>query len=129
MDNEVRGIAFPFRIGGRGGVVMSGRTVEGETHIKEGFLQLLSTQEWERVMTPRGIPPLDIFFNDLNETTKNMVIFKIEEAVRVYEPRIEILDINIEEDEQVDKSMAHVITVSYRILDSGEVQSVSVSIA
>lgn len=119
MDNEVRGISFPFRIGGRGGVVMSGESYGRPLHIEEGLRQLLGTTQWERVMNPVGIEPLDIFFNDLNETTKNMAIFKINEAIRVYEPRVTVREIQLHKEEQEDGSMAHIIELSYEVVDSG----------
>jgi uncharacterized protein len=127
MDNEVRGISFPFRIGGRGGVVMSGQDISEQRHIKEGIMQLLGTSEWERVMTPRGLPPLANFFNNLNETTKNMAIFQITEALNVYEPRVEVMDIQIHE-EEVDEEMRHIVGVTYRVLNNGEISSLAIPV-
>lgn len=129
MDNEVRGISFPFRIGGRGGVVMSGQTVSEQMHIKDGLKQLFTTDISERVMKPfYGLYTLDIFFDNLNETTKNMAIFKIREAVEIWEPRVRIREVDITEMEIESGKIAHVITLSYDLTDSGVVDSLSITV-
>jgi len=126
---EYQGISFPFRIGGRGGVVMSGRTNTVQQHLKEGLEVLLGTKEFERVMRPlNGLEPLDIFFNDLNGTTKNMAIYKITETIENYEPRVNVINVDIHEEEQVDGSMAHIITINYTERDMEEVYTVSVRV-
>jgi uncharacterized protein len=129
MDNEVRGISFPFRIGGRGGVVMSGNTITEQMHIKDGLKQLFTTDVSERVMKPfYGLYNLDIFFDNLNESTKNMAIFKIREAVEIWEPRVQVRNIDIVETDLEDGKIAHIITLSYSLVDSGAVDTMSVQV-
>lgn len=128
MDNEIKGISFPFRIGGRGGVTMSGRTPTIQQHLKECLEVLLGTREGERVMRPyNGLEELDIFFNDLNETTKNMAIFKINEKVQQLEPRVAITDIEIYPQDQVDGSIAHIVDITYEETDSGTIGTLSMN--
>lgn len=128
MDNEYKGISFPFRIGGRGGVTMSGRTHTIQLHVKECLESLLGQREGERVMRPyNGLEELDIFFNDLNETTKNMAIFKINEKVQQLEPRVAITDIEIYPQDQVDGSIAHIVDITYEETDSGTIGTLSMN--
>lgn len=128
MDKDYQGIAFPFRIGGRGGVVMNGRTNTKQQHIEDCLKVLLGTKEFERVMRPyNGLEELDIFFNDLNETTKNMAIFKINEKVQEFEPRVAIVDIDVRSEDQVDGSLAHIVTVTYSEADTGTISTMEVS--
>lgn len=128
MNKEIKGLSYPFRVGGRGGVVMSGRTITEEQHIKECIMTLLGTREWERVMRPgNGIEDLDVFFDDLNETTKAMAAFKIREAITAQEPRVEVRDVTFAE-VQTDNGMGHVVNVAYEVLASGEAGSMAVSI-
>ena len=129
MVNEYQGISFPFRINGRGGVAMSGRTNTEQKHIQESLQVLLGTKEFERVMRPYlGLEELDIFFNDLNETTKNMAIFKINEKVQIYEPRIAVTDIQIVSQEQLDGSIAHIVNLSYTEADTGTLGTVTLNL-
>jgi phage baseplate assembly protein W len=128
MNNEIKGVAFPFRVGGRGGILMSGNSVSEQQHIKENILSGLGTREGERVMKPYlGMEDLDIFFNDLNETTKNMVIFKIREKMIEMEPRVEITDVQIYE-EDTGGGIAYIINLMYVELDSDRVNSTTFTI-
>lgn len=129
MDNEYKGISFPFRIGGRGGIVMSGQSITGQEHRKERLKVLLGTRKYERVMRPaNGLVDLDIFFNDLNETTKNMAIFRITETIEEFEPEITVMDIDIQSEDQVDGSVAHIITITYAEPETGNVESLALQI-
>lgn len=129
MDNDIKGISFPFRIGGRGGIVMSGNTITGQQHRKERLKVLLATRKYERVMRPaNGLADLDVFFNDLNETTKNMAIFRITETIEEFEPDITIMDIDIQSEEQLDGAVAHIITITYAEPETGNVESLALQI-
>ena len=128
MDNEYKGISFPFRIGGRGGVASSGRTNSTQHHVKECLLVLLGSKEAERVMRPyNGLAELDVLFNNLNETTKNMIVFKVTEKIQEFEPRVSVVSIDVAEEILFDDSRAFVITVIYRENDTGNVESVSIN--
>ena len=128
MANEVKGISFPFRIGGRGGVVLSGENFSEQLHIKESMTQLLGTTVGERHMKADiGLgDDLELFFEDLNETTKNMAIFKINEVVARYEPRVTVTYIDIVREENYPDKEVYVISVSYTINGTGVTDTVSV---
>lgn len=127
-NEEYQGISFPFRISGRGGIATSGRTNTEQQHIRECLSVLLGTMEFERVMRPyNGLEELDIFFNDLNESTKNMAIFKINEKVQEFEPRIVIRDINIVSQTQQDGSIKHIVALAYTEADRESLTTLTLS--
>lgn len=86
-----RGISFPFRIGNKGGVVMSDVTKTNPIHINESIEQILRTSKYERVMEPHIGSALDIAIFEPNEvTTHNLIKYQIIEALKVQEPRITV---------------------------------------
>ena len=129
MHGDIKGVSFPFRIGGRGGVVMSGRTSTVQQHIRECLTVLLGTMEYERVMRPfNGLEELDIFFEDLNATTRQMAIFKINEKVQEFEPRVIVTDIQIHAEVQRDNSTTHIVNLAYIETDTGNSSTLSLNL-
>ena len=127
MNNEVKGVSFPFRIGGRGGVAMSGSSITGQQHLKENIMSIVGTKEFERVMNPLfGLEDLDIFFADLNESTKSMASFKIREKLSELEDRVEIVNIVITPLTLDDGTQGNIVTIDFVEVDSGNLSSVSV---
>lgn len=92
-----KGISFPFRIDGRGGVANSELTYTQLERIKESIYQILLTYPGERVMEPEfGCRLRDfIFENVMDATVKTMIRFEIERAITRWEPRIQINNIAI----------------------------------
>ena len=114
MAEDYKGISFPFRIGGRGGIAMSGRNITEQQHIKESVMHLLGTNEFERVMNPfKGLEDLSMLFDFPDEAVKNMAIYKITEFLTLNEPRIEVKEITINTADIGIKETAHVIKVLY----------------
>lgn len=129
MDNEIKGISFPFRIGGRGGWATSGPTFTHQQKVKERIKSLLGIKEFERVMRPwNGLEELDIFFNDLNETTKNMAEFKIREKLQQMEPEIQIIDIQLNTQTLLDGKIIHIISLTYMLVGDREASTLSVEL-
>ena len=128
MVTEYKGISFPFRIGGRGGVAMSGKTITGQQHLKEALQILLGTNEFERGMRPYyGLEDLGILFAELNETTKSMVAFKVTEKIQQFEPRVTVVSVNVQEELQIDGSRAYIIDVTYTETDTGNTETVAIN--
>ncbi len=92
-----KGISFPFRIDGRGGVANSELTYTQLERIKESIYQILLTYPGERVMEPEfGCRLRDfIFENAMDATVKTMIRFEVERAITRWEPRIQINNIAI----------------------------------
>ena len=121
MERELKGISFPFRIGGRGGVSMSGKNGTVQQHLQENVMQLLGTLEFERVMNPsKGLEDLSIIFDTLDEASKNLAIFKITEFLALNEPRIEIVEIDIVTEKVGIDSYAHICKLRYIEVDTGQ---------
>lgn len=95
-----KGISFPFRIGQKGGVVMSGTSDMEVQHIIESIKQILLTRKGERVNEPEfGADLYHVIFENLDETLLNVLTFKIQDALQRWEPRIEVNDVYIIEQE------------------------------
>lgn len=97
MNNDFsRGISFPFRVGNRGGIVMSGVSNISAPHIEESIEQILLTFKGERVMEHHFGSDLDTDIFEPNEvSTHNLIKYQIKEVLTKYEPRIIVESINL----------------------------------
>ena len=92
------GISFPFRIGFRGGVVMSTTTDMEIQHIQESIRQILLTRRGERVNEPEfGADLYHSVFENIDATLVNVLSYKVQTALERWEPRIEVREIFIRE--------------------------------
>ena len=101
-ETGYRGISFPFRIGVKGGVVMSSTSENSIKHITEAIEQILRTRPNERGMEKdfKSDISLDIF--DVNDISLHTLVkYQIEEAIRELEDRVEIEDITLESKENI----------------------------
>lgn len=90
------GVSFPFRIGGKGGVVMSGTEENNYPHIEESIQQILSTCVGERVMEYHFGSSLDTGLFEPDDTTLySLLKYEIVKALETFEPRITVLQDNI----------------------------------
>lgn len=110
-DISCRGISFPFRIGNRGGVVMSGVDSVSAPHLEESIEQILLTFKGERVMEHHFGSDLDIDIFEPNESaTHNLIKFQIKEALEKYEPRITVESISLSQvDEEVNVEITYTV--------------------
>lgn len=113
MRDEFRGISFPFRLGNRGGIVMSGVTESHPHHIEESIEQILLTFKGERVMEHHIGSDIDTqIFEPNDSATHNLLKFQIAEALKEQEPRIEVTrqDITLSSEENYVYA-----TIKYRL--------------
>lgn len=104
-----KGIAFPLTVNSRGGIAIS----QNERKIQESIRFILGTQFNERVMRPNfGCNLNSLLFAQNNTATANLAQFYVEDALRIWEPRIIVEDINVENDYE---NNSLIIKVSYRI--------------
>ena len=104
-----RGWKFPLQFE-NGTVAMS----EAEEDIEESLRILLGTYPGERLMRPNfGCRIRDYCFNDYKETTLTQISEEIKESVILFEPRIEIENIDIKA-EAMDEVME--ICIYYKII-------------
>lgn len=106
------GLSYPFRIGTKGRAVMSSAYGMDVSHINESIEQILLTNQGERVNEPEfGADLLDLLFENIDEALANMIAHKVEQALERWEPRIEVLDIQVQE---INGGVE--ITVYYRVV-------------
>lgn len=85
-----RGWKFPITIDERGGIALS----EYEKKIRESILIILSTAKGERVMRPDfGCDIHDFAFSVINTSILTLIKSAVKEALLLWEPRIEVLDV------------------------------------
>jgi uncharacterized protein len=87
-----RGWKFPVSTDLKGKIWMS----EYEEDIKESIWIILSTSKGERVMRPDfGCGIYDYVFEYLNTTTMGMIENSVREALNMWEPRINLIDVEV----------------------------------
>lgn len=92
----VKGISFPFRVGSKGGVVMTKADLFEATHIEECLRQLLLTPIGERVIEQIGSRITVSVFEPNEESTHSLLRYEIMEAINNYERRINVNSEDIE---------------------------------
>ena len=86
-DYYGRGIAFPVRLGPAGLAESS-----GARKVEESIRIILGTQYGERVMRPTfGCNLRTLAFAPNNAATANLARYYVEEGLRQWEPRIDLL--------------------------------------
>lgn len=100
MENRVKGfcgISFPFRFDGRGGVVKSTTSPDDFSHIDESIAQILLTKVLERPMELQFGSEVhkQLFRNPEDATEIGILEFYIKEALEKFEPRIEVIGVNV----------------------------------
>jgi phage baseplate assembly protein W len=119
VSNEFygRGISFPMQISVAGRVRESAEVekIEGSIRI------ILGTQYGERVMRPRfGCNLKSLVFAPNNVATANLARYYVEEGLRRWEPRIELFEVLVENDNRNGALMIH---IHYRLRATQDVRS------
>lgn len=109
------GWAFPLRVNARGGIATS----RGEDDVAESIRVILSTPRGERRMrTDFGCAVHDLAFATNDPTTHGMIGRYTEEALALWEPRIQVADVRVNVDPD-DPSRVYV-DISYDIRATNE---------
>jgi hypothetical protein len=107
-----KGWQFPVRTNALGHVVFS----QGEQDIKEAIEIILKTARGERVMRPEfGCGIHDLIFEPINAGTLALVEANIREALTQFEPRIDVLDVDVGPDVDDPYQGKLLIKVHYRV--------------
>ena len=86
----------------------------GERDIEEAMLMILLTPKGQRVMRPEfGCEIHDLVFAPNDATTAGMAAHYVEEALTMWEPRIQVLDVDANPDPEVDGRL--LVTIQYEI--------------
>ena len=85
--------------------------------VEESIRIILGTARGERVMRPDFGADLNrLSFSPNNTSTAGLAIFYVQEALTKWEPRIELLDVDAEQDGNDANTL--LITVDYRIVST-----------
>lgn len=98
MGKEFLGVGwkFPVQVDNTGRIAMS----EFEQDIRESIRIILSTSKGERAMRPDfGCGIHDFVFASMNTTTIGLIESSVREALTLWEPRIELLNVKVSTDE------------------------------
>jgi len=105
-----RGLRFPVNVTPVGKMMMS----EHEAALKEAIWVILSTSKGERVMRPDfGCGIYDFVFATINTTTIGLIEASVREALTLWEPRIELINVNVATDKAEEGML--LISIDYRV--------------
>ena len=105
-----KGWKFPVNIEGEGKISMS----EYEQDIREAIWIILSTSKGERVMRPDfGCGIHDFVFSSLNQANLTLVDNSVREALTLWEPRIELIKVDLLLDKIDEGKLC--IDIEYRV--------------
>lgn len=105
-----RGWQFPIRINPRGGLSY----VSAEQDIAEALWIILSTAPGERQMLPRfGCGIHDFVFAPNSPATRGTIANAVRKALTTWEPRIDLVDVRVEEGAGQESQM--LIRIDYRV--------------
>jgi phage baseplate assembly protein W len=104
------GWAFPVGVDARGRVAFA----RHEHDIEQAIRMILLTPKGQRVMRPEfGCRVHELLFAPNNSTTTGMAVYYVEEALKMWEPRIEL--ITVEASPDPDNEGRLLIQVDYEI--------------
>ena len=96
MSQSYTGISFPFRIGVKGGVVMSTTTAQEVPHIIESIQQIIGTKPFERVMEYHIKSEVSTYIFDPNdESTRALIAYQCQKAIEECDDRVEVLSADV----------------------------------
>jgi phage baseplate assembly protein W len=118
-----RGISFPPRVGADGRVVWS----EGEQNIREAIRVILLTEQRERIRLPEFGGSLGQFLFEPNSVmTRHLLQDRITKALALWEPRIRVESVVVENDP--DDAQAAIATITYQLVATQARERVSLSV-
>lgn len=104
------GLKFPLQVNASGALA----TASNEERVAESIAFILATAAGERVMRPEfGCGIHELVFKPNNELTRGAVAHSVRRALVGSEPRIDVLDVQVES--AVDQQNLLLIRVDYRI--------------
>jgi len=105
-----RGIMFPMRVNQSGSIAMTA----GADDLSSAIRMVLATAPGERLMRPQfGCAIWDLLFEPINANTVGLMAFAVREALGQWEPRVDVIDVDVIPDETTD-GRVH-IEIDYRV--------------
>ena len=115
-----KGWAFPVSVDGRGGIALAVDT----TDIDQAIITILSTGIGQRVMRPDfGCKIHDLAFAPINAQTLGLVQRYVEEAIGWWEPRVDVVDIEVTTDASLRAVGQLIINIRYRVKATQDTRS------
>ena len=110
-----RGIAFPMRVNNTGGIAL----VSSDEEIAESIRLILGTSPGERPMRPDfGCPIHDHVFAPADASTICMIGFEVRNSLARWEPRIDVIEVVVSQDE-ARPSLLY-IDITYEVRDTND---------
>lgn len=120
MGSIFRGISYPFRKGAQEFPV----SASDDDLIKESILQILLTNQGDRVMRPDFGSNVLRYVFDPNEAALGDLLWQaVQSALGRWEPRIELLDVRVDRKDESIK-----VTIDYGVIATRRQGSVSTSV-
>ena len=114
MDTDFLGVGVGFPLKAENGKIAWSKY---EDSIRESIMLILGTSIGERVMRPDfGCGLHDLTFSTNDTSTASFAIFHVEEALKKWEPRIELIKVDANADEQEVSRLN--ISIEYRVISS-----------
>lgn len=113
------GLSFPLRTDARGQIAL----VTGSEDIEQSIRIILSTRQGERVMRPTfGCRANELLFEPRSASTVNMLQEYVQEALRMWEPRIEVHYVDVQNDDTYPGAL--LATIEYEIKATHDTRSI-----
>ena len=97
-----QGLAFPLRMNARGELALA----SPDRDIEEAIRIILGTQPGERVMRPDfGCRAHELLFGPMHAGTETLMQQYVAEALDMWEPRIDVLGVNVYVDREMDGAL------------------------
>ena len=114
-----QGLAFPLQVNARGEIAL----VSGEHDIEQSIGVILGTRPGERVMRPEfGCRASELLFEPRNSATETLMQQYVEEALRRWEPRIDVQWVRVLTDNAQDGAV--VVEVNYLVKATHDERSI-----
>jgi hypothetical protein len=119
-----RGMAFPPHVGADGRIAWS----QGEANIREAIEVILKTEERERLNLPSfGAGLRKFLFEPNTVATRQQIADRIQRALQLWEPRITVSAVDVEDDAADPQSA--IATIHYQLVATRGRGDVSVRVA
>jgi len=113
------GLSFPLRMNGRGEILL----VSGNEDIEQSIRIILGTRPGERVMRPTfGCRAYELMFDPRSATTISLLQEYVFDALRMWEPRIDVLSVDVTAEDAHDGAL--LVEIEYEIKATHDTRSI-----
>jgi phage baseplate assembly protein W len=113
------GLHFPLQTDARGQIELS----SGNADIEQAIRIIISTRPGERVMRPTfGCRAQELLFEPRSPTTISLLQEYVHDALRIWEPRIEVMRVDVNPDDDLEGALIAVI--EYQIKATHDTRSI-----